>query len=101
MENLVTNAVRYGTRAEVSVTLTERSLRIRVEDDGPGIPPESREDALRPFVRLEPARNQNRGTGVGLGLSIVADVAHAHGGTLRLGESARLGGLCAEIVIAR
>jgi two-component system osmolarity sensor histidine kinase EnvZ len=39
--------------------------------------------------------------GVGLGLSIVLDVARAHGGTLRLGESARLGGLSADIVIAR
>jgi two-component system osmolarity sensor histidine kinase EnvZ len=101
VENLIGNAVRYGRRAEVSVTLTERSLRIRVEDDGPGIPPEHREEALRPFARLEPARNQNRGTGVGLGLSIVADVTRAHGGTLRLGESARLGGLCADIVISR
>ncbi|MAU53975.1 MAG: two-component sensor histidine kinase [Roseovarius sp.] len=101
VENLITNAVRYGTRAEVSVRLGPKSLRIRVEDDGPGIPPESREEALRPFARLEPARNQNRGTGVGLGLSIVIDVARAHGGTLRLGESARLGGLCADIVIAR
>ncbi|MET4128361.1 ATP-binding protein [Roseovarius sp. MBR-6] len=101
VENLITNAVRYGTRAEVSVWLGPKTLRIRVEDDGPGIPPERREEALRPFTRLEPARNQNRGTGVGLGLSIVIDVARAHGGTLRLGESARMGGLCADIVIAR
>ncbi|GAW35065.1 osmolarity sensor protein EnvZ [Roseovarius sp. A-2] len=101
LENLINNAVRYGTRAEVSVTLTERLLRIRVEDDGPGIPPESRGEAIKPFTRLEPARNQNRGTGVGLGLSIVVDVARAHGGTLRLAESERLGGLCADIVIAR
>lgn len=101
VENLIGNAVRYGTRAEVSVTLGPRALRIRVEDDGPGIPPERREEALRPFTRLDPARNQNRGTGVGLGLSIVIDVARAHGGTLRLGESARMGGLCADIVIAR
>jgi len=101
VENLIANAVRYGTRAEVSVWLGPRALRIRVEDDGPGIAPERREEALRPFTRLEPARNQNRGTGVGLGLSIVADVARAHGGTLRLGESARLGGLCAEVEIAR
>ncbi|MGR3699284.1 MAG: ATP-binding protein, partial [Roseovarius sp.] len=66
-----------------------------------GIPPDSRGDAIKPFTRLEPARNQNRGMGVGLGLSIVLDVARAHGGTLRLGESARLGGLSADIVIAR
>ncbi|SFO20496.1 two-component system, OmpR family, osmolarity sensor histidine kinase EnvZ [Roseovarius lutimaris] len=101
VENLINNAVRYGSRAEVSVVLTEKSLRIRVEDDGPGIAVESREEAVKPFARLEPARNQNRGTGVGLGLSIVLDVARAHGGTLRLGESDHLGGLQADIVIAR
>ena len=101
LENLIGNAVRYGTRAEVSITLTDRSLRISVEDDGPGIPADQRAEALKPFSRLDPARNQNKGTGVGLGLAIAADVARAHGGVLRLGESDRLGGLRADIVIAR
>ena len=101
VENLINNAVRYGARAEVSVLLSEKSLRIRVEDDGPGIPAAQREEAIKPFTRLEPARNQNRGTGVGLGLSIAMDIARAHGGTLRLGESARMGGLRADIVIGR
>ena len=101
VENLVGNAVRYGTRCEVSVVLSDGSLRIRVEDDGPGIPAESRERALRPFVRLDPARNQDRGSGVGLGLAIAADIARAHGGILRLGESERLGGLRADLVLAR
>ncbi|KZY41050.1 two-component sensor histidine kinase, partial [Roseovarius sp. HI0049] len=101
VENLINNAVRYGTRAEVSVLLTDKSLRIRVEDDGPGIPRERREEAVKPFVRLDTARNQNLGSGVGLGLSIATDIARAHGGMLRLGESERLGGLRAEIVIGR
>ncbi len=101
VENLIGNAVRYGSRAEVSVRLSERSLRIRVEDDGPGIPPERREEATHAFTRLEPGRNQDKGTGVGLGLSIAADVARVHGGSLRLGQSERLGGLCADIVIGR
>jgi two-component system osmolarity sensor histidine kinase EnvZ len=101
IENLINNAVRYGSKAELSVLLTNRSLRIRVEDDGPGIPPESRAEAMKPFARLEPARNQNLGTGVGLGLSIAMDIARAHGGTVRLGESQRLGGLRADIVIGR
>ena len=100
LENLVVNAVRYGERCLVSVTLGEKSLRIRVEDDGPGIAPENREQALRPFVRLDPARNQDRGSGVGLGLAIASDIARAHGGVLRLGESDALGGLRADIVIA-
>ena len=101
VENLVGNAVRYGTKAEVSVVVTEKSLRIRVEDDGPGIPEDQRDEALKPFTRLDPSRNQNKGGGVGLGLAIVNDVARAHGGVLRLGRSDRLGGLRADIVIGR
>lgn len=101
LENLIGNAVRYGSRAEVSVALGPRALKITVEDDGPGIPAERREEALRPFTRLDPARNQNRGQGVGLGLSIAADIARSHGGTIRLGESERLGGLKVEMVLAR
>ncbi|MCK0148544.1 ATP-binding protein [Marivita sp. S6314] len=101
IENLIGNAVRYGSKCEVSVALTDKSLRIRVEDDGPGIAAEDREAALRPFVRLDPARNQDQGSGVGLGLAIAADIARVHGGVLRLGDSDRLGGLRADIVIAK
>lgn len=101
IENLIGNAVRHGDRAEVDAALGPSYFRISVEDDGPGIPPERREEALKPFTRLDPARNQNRGQGVGLGLSIAADIARAHGGQLRLGEGERLGGLRAEIVIPR
>lgn len=101
IDNLISNAVRYGSRAEVSVLLSDKSLRIRVEDDGPGIPEDRRAEAQKPFVRLDAARNQNRGAGVGLGLAIATDIARSHGGVLRLGESPRLGGLCADIVIAR
>lgn len=101
IENLISNAVRYGTRAEVSVQLTDKSLRIRIEDDGPGIPADRREEAMRPFARLEPGRNQNRVSGVGLGLAIATDIARTHGGVLRLGQSQKLGGLQADIVMAR
>lgn len=101
VDNLISNAVRYGAKAEVSVLLTDKTLRIRVEDDGPGIPEDRRLDAVRPFSRLDPARNQNKGGGVGLGLAIATDIARAHGGVLRLGVSEDLGGLRADIVIAR
>jgi two-component system osmolarity sensor histidine kinase EnvZ len=99
--NLIDNALRYGKRAEVSLFITERALRIVVEDDGPGIAEELREEALKPFSRLDAARNQDRGSGVGLGLSIAQDIARRHGGTLQLRDSARLGGLRAEIVLPR
>lgn len=101
VENLIGNAVRYGSRAEVDAALGPGYFRISVEDDGPGIPPERREEAMRPFTRLDPARNQNMGEGVGLGLSIAADIARAHGGQFRLADGARLGGLRAEIVLPR
>ena len=99
--NLVNNAVRYGSRAELGAVLSPRSLVIWVEDDGPGIPEDRRAEALRPFTRLDPARNQDLGQGVGLGLSITADAARAHGGQLRLGDALHLGGLRAEIVLPR
>ena len=101
LDNLIGNAVRYGSRAEVSVSLGERQLRIRVEDDGPGIAADQRDEATKPFTRLDQARNQNRGSGVGLGLAIAADIARAHGGALQLGTSARLGGLRADLLVAR
>ena len=101
VENLLGNALRYGSRAEVRLVFAERTLRVVVEDDGPGIPADRREEALRPFTRLQAERDPNRGGGVGLGLSIAADVARSHGGGLFLGESATLGGLKAELVLAR
>lgn len=100
VENLVNNALRYGKTVQVSAYQRKKSIIIRVEDDGPGIPANRREEALKPFARLEPARNQNKGSGVGLGLSIAADAARAHGGMLRLGDSKTLGGLQADLVLA-
>ena len=101
LDNLLGNALRYGTKARLSYHLTDRSLRLVVEDNGPGIPAAQRDEALRPFTRLDAARDPNHGGGVGLGLSIAADIARSHGGVLRLGQSADLGGLMAELVLAR
>lgn len=101
LENLIGNALRYGTKAELRLYVTDRMVRFTVEDDGPSIPAESREAAMSPFVRLDPARNQDKGSGVGLGLAIVADIARTHGGLLRLSDSETLGGLKAELVLAR
>jgi two-component system osmolarity sensor histidine kinase EnvZ len=99
LENLLANALAHGSRAEVSVAFSPGAIRLTVEDDGPGIPAERRDEAMRPFTRLDPSRNQDS-PGAGLGLAIVAEVARSHGGALRLGDSA-LGGLRAEITLAR
>lgn len=101
IENLINNAVRYGSRALVTVSESEKQVTVRVEDDGPGIPKDQREEAVKPFARLEAARNQNKVSGVGLGLAITADAARAHGGRLSLGESKTLGGLKAEIILVK
>jgi len=101
VENLIGNGLRYGAEARLSVVVTPKAVVFCVEDDGPGIPADQHENAVRPFTRLDPARNQDLGSGVGLGLAIVEDIARAHGGVLRLGESEDLGGLKAEIVLGR
>lgn len=101
LDNLIGNALRYGAHATIGLNISDRAVRFTVEDDGPGIPADRREEATRPFVRLDQARNQDAGSGVGLGLAIVSDIARTHGGMLRLGESATLGGLKAELVLPR
>lgn len=101
LQNVVNNARRYGSHVRIGVSTLEKSVRFTVEDDGPGIPVEQRDAAMRPFNRLDPARNQDRGGGVGLGLSIVQDIARQHGGSLRLGKSEDLGGLQVDLVLPR
>lgn len=99
--NLLTNALRHGEQVQIGIVFAADDIRISVEDDGPGIAPELAGEAVQPFVRLDDARNQDRGVGVGLGLAIVADIARAHGGTLLLERSTSLGGLRAELVLTR
>jgi len=89
--NLIGNALRYGKTVRVHAGWRQRTLTVLIDDDGPGIPPESREDVFRPFFRLEASRNVATG-GVGLGLSIARDIAHGHGGEISL-EDSPMGGL--------
>jgi signal transduction histidine kinase len=82
LTNLVENAVKFGSKADVIVE-DGPMLVIRVRDDGPGIPADSLEQVFEPFFRLESSRSRDTG-GTGLGLTIARDVAQAHGGTLIL-----------------
>ena len=100
LDNIIGNALRYGTLANLKVTIDNEHINFIVEDDGPGIPAEMRPEALKPFSRLDPARNQDKGMGVGLGLPIASDIAQAHGGSLTLLKSDKYGGLRAEFKIA-
>jgi two-component system osmolarity sensor histidine kinase EnvZ len=95
--NLLSNAARHGDQIAISANHEARWLTVNVDDDGPGIPPEAREEVFKPFVRLDEARNQDE-SGSGLGLAIARDIARSHGGEVTLGDSP-LGGLRASVRI--
>jgi signal transduction histidine kinase len=86
--NLVDNAIKYGReagRVTVEVTCTDGDATITVSDDGPGIPDNERQHVLKRFYRLERSR---RTPGNGLGLSLVAAVAHLHGADIEMSDNA-------------
>ena len=97
LDNLIGNALRYASFAEISLKVRDDNLYIFIDDNGPGIPPDQRADALRPFVRLEGSRNKETG-GTGLGLAIAHDIILSHGGELTLKDSP-LGGLRVTILL--
>ncbi|XLZ68203.1 ATP-binding protein [Massilia sp. SR12] len=94
--NLIDNAVKYGHRAHVSVERLAGSSRVRIRDEGPGIPPGQLAQVFEPFYRLETSRNRASG-GTGLGLTIARNIAEQHGASLSLANHAS-GGLEATLV---
>lgn len=91
LDNLVNNALRYSNQTlHIALELTGSRASLTVEDDGPGIAPESRQRVFEPFVRLDPSRDRATG-GCGLGLAIVHSIAQAMGGDVQCDEST-LGG---------
>lgn len=88
--NLIENAGRYGEHVSVRVGKRNEMIEVTVDDDGPGIAPDKREEVFKPFFRLDQSRNVQTG-GVGLGLSIVQDVVRAHGGDIQLSDSPQNG----------
>ncbi|MBR1903589.1 MAG: two-component sensor histidine kinase [Alphaproteobacteria bacterium] len=89
--NVIENAFHYGKTIAVKLESDNKRLELSVDDDGPGIPPEKRDDVFKAFYRVEGSRNKETG-GVGLGLSIAKDVIVSHGGSIQLSDS-ELGGL--------
>lgn len=93
--NLIDNALKYGGRADISLSAANGELLIAIADDGPGLPEGELERVFEPFYRIETSRNRSTG-GVGLGLAIVRQIAHSHGGTVSL-ENRAEGGLRAVL----
>ena len=89
--NLVSNGLRYAdSRVELSLRRDGDELVLDVADDGPGIPPEAREQVFEPFARLDRSRSRDSG-GVGLGLTIVSRIMNTHNGSVEILDS-HLGG---------
>ena len=99
LQNLIDNAIKYGHSAQMRVEDDATSLRIVVEDAGPGVAATELERVTEPYYRPDSSRNHETG-GVGLGLSIVKDIALIHGGELLLSNRPQ-GGLCATLVLPR
>jgi len=100
LRNLIENALRYGEQARVSLERDGAEAVIRIEDNGPGIPPEEIGAMLEPFARGESSRNRVTG-GAGLGLTLARAIAEQHGGRLvlanRTDADGRIAGLVAEL----
>ncbi len=99
LQNLIDNACKYGRSPHLHIVDDGQTLRLSVIDDGPGIPPEALSRVTEPYYRPDTARAADSG-GVGLGLSIVKDVALLHGGELILANRSQ-GGLSATLVLPR
>ena len=99
VRNLIENAVAYGKRARVTVNGSQDHVRMVIDDDGPGIPPDELERVFAPFVRLEGSRSRETG-GIGLGMAIARSIVRGHGGDITL-ENRPEGGLRATVRLPR
>ena len=93
--NIINNGLTYGKKINVNVQKSSNRVIILFDDDGPGIPSEHYRNVFKPFFRLDKSRSLNK-SGVGLGLAIVEDIVHSHGGSTLLSKS-DLGGLQVKI----
>jgi signal transduction histidine kinase len=83
VSNLVENAVKYGTTAQVRLFTDQQEAVAEIRDDGPGLPEEELERVFQPFYRTPDAHASNK-HGTGLGLAVCRSIARAHGGDVRL-----------------
>jgi signal transduction histidine kinase len=84
--NLVDNALNYGHAAHLALGNEANGIKLVVDDDGPGIPPDLREILFEPFVRAETSRNRRTG-GSGLGLAVARSLVEAHRGKIAVGDA--------------
>ena len=95
--NLIDNSIKYSKNIIISLKKVENNIAIIIDDDGPGIPVNERENVLKPFYKINKSRGDSKSS-VGLGLSIASDIARSHGGNIKLDTSPK-NGLRAEVFL--
>jgi len=96
LNNLIENSTKFANKIEISFQKLKSNILIILEDDGPGIPIQERENVFKPFYKIDKSRSE-KSSSVGLGLSISSDIIRSHGGKIELSES-KYGGL--KVVIS-
>ncbi|WP_440931377.1 ATP-binding protein [Candidatus Pelagibacter sp.] len=95
--NIIDNAIKYGSKVDISLSKKGKNLFIIIGDDGPGIPEAEYNNVFKPFYKIDKGRAEAKSS-VGLGLSIASDIIRSHGGYIRLNKS-RLNGLEVKIFL--
>ncbi len=97
INNLIDNAIKYGDKVNVELSKSTNNIFIKIEDNGPGIPPEEYENVFKPFYKIDKGRADSKSS-VGLGLSIASDIIRSHGGNIKL-EKSKMNGLGVKIFL--
>jgi len=95
--NLIDNAIKYSANIYISLRKLNNNILITIDDDGPGIPENERENVFKPFYKIDKSRGDSKSS-VGLGLSIASDIVKSHGGNIKL-ETSPTNGLRIKVIL--
>ena len=97
INNLIDNAIKYGSKVNIELSKSTNNLFIKIEDNGPGIEKKEYENVFKPFYKIDKGRADSKSS-VGLGLSITSDIIRSHGGNIKL-EKSSMNGLAVKIFL--
>tara|TARA_B110000196_G_scaffold74905_1_gene64317 strand:- start:25 stop:1338 length:1314 start_codon:yes stop_codon:yes gene_type:complete len=95
--NIIDNAIKYSANVYISLRKLNNNILITIDDDGPGIPENERENVFKPFYKIDKSRGDSKSS-VGLGLSIASDIVKSHGGNIKL-ETSPTNGLRVKVIL--
>ncbi len=86
LNNLIDNSNKYANKIHIQLLKNNNNIILNIDDDGPGIPEQERENVFKPFYKIDKSRGDSKSS-VGLGLSIASDIVKSHGGNILLDKS--------------